>query len=127
MKRFLYFKERIRSFSYAFQGVRTLFSETPNARIHVVIIALVIVLGFWLHISRMEWIAVCILFGVVPATEAINSAIEKLADFACGGRIHPSIKKAKDLAAAAVLLTAIASVVAGVLIFLPKLIELFVE
>lgn len=114
-------KRRLQSFMYAFQGVRELFRDTPNARIELLVAAIAIILGVVLRISTGEWIAIVILIGVVFAMEAINTAIETLADYACDGKIHPAIRKAKDLAAAGVLLVAIASLVVGFIIFLPKI------
>lgn len=118
-----YLKKRIASFRYAFQGIATLFSDEPNAVIHLAITVLVIVLGFIFDISAGEWIAIVICIGLVLAMEAINSAIENLSDF-CSKEIHPFIKKAKDLSAAAVVFCAAASLVVGIIIFLPKLLNL---
>ena len=71
-------------------------------------------------LSSMEWIVICLCIGLVLSAEAVNSAIEALAD-----RVSPAydeaIKRTKDLAAGAVLLLAIASAVVGLIIFLPKL------
>lgn len=112
------------SFGYALRGVFTLFKEESNAKIHLLLAVIAIAMGFWFHISAMEWIAVAIVIGLVFAMEAINTAIENLADYACNNEIHPNIKKIKDLAAAAVLFSAIAALAAGLIIFLPKLLQL---
>lgn len=120
-----YLKQRILSFKYAFRGIRTLFSETPNALIHLIIAILAVVLGFLLRISPTEWLAVIIVIGAVFAMEAANTAVETLSDYACKKEIHPAIKKVKDLAAAGVLLTAIAALIVGMIVFLPKIIQVF--
>lgn len=119
-----YFHGRIQSFRFAFRGVRTLFRETPNARIELVMALLAVALGFLLHISATEWLAICIVIGMVPACEAMNTAIERLSDYVSQHQKHPIIRKVKDVAAAGVLIAAIAALAVGILIFLPKLVAL---
>lgn len=119
-----YINNRLNSFKYAFQGIAMLFRETPNAIIHLVLAIIAVILGFILSISATEWIAVCIVIGLVFALEAVNTALENLSDYACKKEIHPAIKKTKDLAAAGVLLAAIAALIVGIIIFLPKLLSL---
>ena len=119
-----FLKSRSASFRYAFEGVKTLFRETPNAKIHLVLAVLAIALGFIFAISALEWLAVIIVIGLVFAMEALNTAIETISDFVCRER-NNSIKKIKDLAAAGVLLAAIAALTVGIVIFLPKIIDLF--
>jgi len=116
-------QKRIQSFGYAFQGLGTLFRETPNAQIQLIAAIVAVTMGFVLHISTEEWLAVIIVIGLVLAMEAINSALETLADYACNRQIHPLIKKGKDLAAASVLIAALTALVVGVVVFLPKIIE----
>lgn len=118
-----YLKKRIASFGYALQGIVVLFKEEQNARIHLCVAAMAVFLGFGLKISANEWLAIVICIGIVFAMEALNSAIENLADHATKEK-HPLIKKAKDLAAAAVFICAVSALVAGTIIFLPKLIVL---
>ena len=119
-----YFHGRIQSFRFAFRGVRTLFRETPNARIELVMALLAVAMGFLLHISATEWLAICIVIGMVPACEAMNTAIERLSDYVSQHQKHPIIRKVKDVAAAGVLIAAIAALAVGILIFLPKLVAL---
>lgn len=120
-----YKKNRIHSFIYAFEGIKTLFRETPNAVIHLVAAIAALLLGLIFHISTVEWLILILLIGGVVAMEAMNSALEYLSDYTSKKEIDPTIKKAKDLSAAAVLMMAIAALVAGVIIFLPKIIHLF--
>ncbi|HRU12696.1 MAG TPA: diacylglycerol kinase family protein [Dysgonamonadaceae bacterium] len=115
-----YFQKRILSFKYAFRGIKVLMHETPNSRIHTILSIMAITLGFVFRISTTEWIAICIVIGLVFAMEAINTAIETLADYACNKQIDSRIAKAKDLAAAGVLMAAIAALVVGIIVFLPK-------
>lgn len=119
-----YLNNRLNSFKYAFKGISTLFRETPNAIIHLISAIIAVILGFILSISATEWVAICIVIGLVFALEAVNTSLENLSDFACKKEIHPAIKKVKDLAAAGVLLAAIAAFIVGIIIFLPKLLSL---
>ncbi|MDE6811239.1 MAG: diacylglycerol kinase family protein [Muribaculaceae bacterium] len=116
-------KERLRSFKYAFNGIGLLF-EQPNARIHAVVTIIVIVCGIWVGLEAWEWSIVAICIGGVLMAEAFNSAIEALAD-KISPDYDPLIGKAKDLAAGAVLLIVMGVVTAGLIIFIPKLIEKF--
>lgn len=115
---------RIRSFRYAFAGIHTLFRSTPNARVHLAAAVLAVGLGLWLRISGLEWAAVFLCIGGVISLEAVNSALETLADKVSPG-FDPLIGRAKDLAAGAVLVMAIASVAVGAVIFIPPLIRFF--
>lgn len=119
-----YIQGRIKSFKHAFNGVAFLVRNERNAQIYIVATILVLLMSYWLQISANEWIAVCIVISLVFATEALNTAIEKLADFACNKEIHDSIKNIKDMGAAAVLFVAMGALVVGIIIFGPKLINL---
>lgn len=79
--------------------------------------------GIWLGISRMEWCVCLILFGLILGLEMVNTAIEVVTDLV-SEEYHPLAKKAKDTAAGAVLIAAIAAGVIGVIIFLPRLLEI---
>lgn len=114
--------DRIKSFKYAFAGLRTLFIEEHNARIHLVAAVIAIVLGFVLRISLNEWISLVVVMGLVFICELINTSLEAMADFASPEK-HPQIKKVKDLAAASVLISALVALVVGIIIFCPKIIE----
>lgn len=113
----------LRSFKYAGQGLALLLRSQRNARIHALASIAVIGAGFWVGISRMEWCVVVLAIAAVWATEGLNTAIEFLADEATK-EYHPLIKKAKDAAAAAVLITAIGAAVVGMIIFGPYLFKL---
>ena len=121
IKNMSYLRKRVQSFKHAFRGIRELFRETPNARIHLQVAIAAILLGVVFRISTGEWLAIVIAMGGVFAMEAINTALETLSDYACKNEIHPLIRKAKDLAAAAVLIAALGAVVVGILIFTPKI------
>lgn len=113
-------RKRIRSFGYAFCGMRTLVRDEHNARIHLTATVVAVSLGFVLGISRWEWCAVALCIGAVLMAEAMNSAVEALADLV-SPEWNPLVKKAKDVAAAGVLFMAVAAVAVGLLVFLPYL------
>lgn len=115
-------KKRVASFRYAFRGIRTMVFEEHNARIHLLAVILVTGLGFLLGISVNEWLAISLSIGLVLLAEAMNSAIENLADVVSSGH-DLRIGKVKDIAAGGVLITAIISVVVALLIFIPKILE----
>ncbi len=116
-------RKRVRSFGYAFCGIRTLVREEHNARIHLFAMVCVIVAGVLLQISPTEWCLVVLCFGGVLMAEAMNSAVEALADLV-SPEFHPLVKKAKDVAAAGVLMMAIAAAVVGVIVFAHNLLTL---
>lgn len=111
---------RLRSFSYAWAGLITLVREQHNARIHLLATLLVIVLAVYLAVSRMEWIVLLLCIAMVWVAEALNSALEYLCD-AVVDEEHPLIAKAKDVAAAGVLICALMAAVIGGLVFIPYL------
>ena len=115
-------KKRMRSFGYAFDGIATLLRDEHNSRIHLFAMGCVVVLGLLLSISPTEWCIVALCCGGVLMAEAMNSAVEALADLVSPD-FHPLIKKAKDVGAAGVLMMATAAAAAGLIIFVPKLVE----
>ena len=117
-------KKRLLSFKYAFQGLSDMFKNEHNAWIHLFATACAVIAGILLRVSPEEWIALVFAIGVVLIAEAFNTAIEALADLVSPD-YHRLVKRAKDLAAGGVLLAAIAAVIAGSIIFVPKIIALF--
>lgn len=115
-------KNRLLSFVYAFKGIKELLKQ-PNARIHLIATVIVITLGFTLKVNKTEWYVLIICIGIVLTAEAFNTAIEKLTDMVSPDW-NEKAGKAKDLAAAGVLLSAIAAFIIGLLIFIPKIIAL---
>lgn len=117
-------KKRSKSALYALNGLRVLFLEEHNSRIHIAIVIVVVTAGFLLKISNTEWLVICILIALVFSLEIINSAIENICDY-ISPQWNEVIKKVKDLAAAAVFVSSVMSVICGAIIFLPKLYNLF--
>ncbi len=115
------FRRRVLSFKYAFKGIYLVFLSTPNVWIHIVVMGLVLIMGFTLKIAIWEWVAISIVSTIVLAAEAFNTAIENVVDIA-SPEYNKLAGRAKDLAAGAVLISAIGAAICGLLIFLPKLI-----
>ena len=116
-------KKRIKSFSYAFAGLKVLLKEEHNSRIHAVAAVCAVTAGFLLDISNTEWVAIIIVIGMVISAEIVNSSLERTADFIKAERDDRK-RDIKDLGAAAVLVCAITAAITGIIIFLPKLIAL---
>ncbi|SFA58845.1 diacylglycerol kinase (ATP) [Pedobacter suwonensis] len=114
---------RLKSFKYAFQGLKLFFVNDHNGRIHLFAAVIAIGLSFYLKLSALEWISILGGISAVIVAEILNAAIEKLADVVSPG-FHPKIKIVKDLAAAAVLVAACLALVVGAIIFIPKLLFL---
>lgn len=115
--------KRIKSFVYAYRGIKYLLSTQHNAWIHACAAIMAIALGVIFNITSMEWCVLVACIAIVISAEGFNTAVELIAD-----RVSPQydylIGKAKDVAAGAVLITAIGTAIIGVVIFLPKIIEL---
>ena len=113
----------IKSFGYAWAGIRSCFQSEPNFRIHTALAIVALLFSIVFKISTNEWIAVCFCIAFVLIMEMLNTAIEKLCDVV-HKEVHPGIKKVKDIAAGAVLIAAFFSAITGAIIFLPKIINL---
>lgn len=111
-----------KSFGYAFQGIFNTIRTERNIKIHCAAAILVTIFGIWLRISKTEWMICFILFGLILALELVNTAVEATVDLFTEER-KPLAKKAKDAAAGAVLIVAIFAAVIGILIFIPKLLD----
>ena len=116
----------IKSFSYAFQGLFAFFRLERYAWYHLSIAMIVIVLAIWLPLSKIEWFVLLIVTGWVFFAEILNTSIEKLVDCIYPD-FHQHAKIIKDMAAAGVLIAVFVSVIAGIMIFLPKLADVFLS
>lgn len=114
-------KRLVNSFGYAFQGIKQAYKGEQNLKIHTFMAILVIVFGFFLKISYLEWITCLLLIAIVIMAELFNTALEYVVDLA-SPHIHPLAKAAKDTASAAVLFSAIIAAIIGLVIFLPKIV-----
>jgi diacylglycerol kinase (ATP) len=114
---------RMRSFRFAFAGLRHLLNTEHNSRIHLAASLIVIAAGAYLRVAIADWCWIVIAVAIVWITEALNTSIEHLADEVTHEH-SLGIKAAKDVAASAVLVAASAAVVIGLLVFLPYLLAL---
>lgn len=117
-------KKLIKSFKYAFEGIFTGIKKEQNMKIHMVIMILVIIFGILFKISKIEWIICIALFGLVISMELINTAIENTVDLITKEK-NERAKIAKDVAAGAVLVSAIVAAIIGLMIFVPKILAIF--
>lgn len=109
-----------KSFGYAFKGIGYLLRYENNFKYQVFAAIVTIGLGFFLGLDTFEWLLIIIMIGLVLMAEASNTALEKFLDV-LHPEIHPTVAKAKDLAAGAVLLISITAAIVGVIIFGGKL------
>jgi len=115
-----YLKGRLASFGYAWAGVRSFFVTEKNAQLHFLATLAIVFLSICYGVDRYEVIALTLTIAAVWSTEMINTAIEKSIDFVSTDH-DPRIKMIKDVAAGAVLTSAIAAAIVGAVIFLPKI------
>ncbi|WP_239253987.1 diacylglycerol kinase family protein [Listeria ilorinensis] len=108
----------LESFRHAFSGLKTAFIEERNLRFHLVAAILVLFCGVFFHITKDEWLVLLICILIVMALELVNTAVERAVD-AATDHFMVEAKKAKDVAAGAVLLGAVISSIIGLVIFIP--------
>jgi diacylglycerol kinase len=112
----------IASFRHAFSGLGFVLRTQPNAWIHALATIVVIAAGLWLGIEKQDWLVLILTIAMVWMAECFNTALEQTVDLA-SPNIHPLARRAKDVAAAAVLVAAILSLIIGLIIFLPLLLN----
>ena len=118
------FKKQLRSFGYAWKGIRCCVGKEQNLSFHLIVTVLTIIAGFLLDITRTDWMIVILCIGVVIAAELFNTAIEKLVDLVSPER-HPIAGQVKDIAAGAVLVCAATAALIGLIVFIPYLTRFF--
>jgi diacylglycerol kinase (ATP) len=116
-------KNRLKSFRNASMGLKMLIVEEHNARIHLFAAIVALILGVFFKVSTFEWIVIILSIGLVISVEAINSSIERIADF-ISPEYNDKIKSIKDISAASVLICAFTVLLIGCIVFIPKIIEL---
>ena len=117
-------RSRIAAFRYAFAGLRHVLRTQRNAWIHAVATLLVIIVGTWLDIDRLDWAIMLPAIGLVWLAEFLNTALEAVVDLA-SPETHPMARVGKDVGAAAVLIAATAAAITGLLVLGPPLIDKF--
>ncbi|WP_289745246.1 diacylglycerol kinase family protein [uncultured Bacteroides sp.] len=118
------FKKQLRSFGYAWKGIRCCVGKEQNLSFHLIVTVLTIIAGFLLDITWTDWMIVILCIGVVIAAELFNTAIEKLVDLVSPER-HPIAGQVKDIAAGAVLVCAATAAIIGLIVFIPYLTRFF--
>lgn len=118
-----FIKNRILAFKHAINGLKIFFETGTHARIHGIAAILVVITGWYFGLTPTEWLVVFLCIMAVIVTEMFNSSIEFLTDLV-SPYYHELAKKTKDIAAGAVLLASITSVIVGLIIFLPKVLAI---
>jgi diacylglycerol kinase len=111
---------RLKSFAYAWSGIKSVLKNEHNTWIHLFLTITAMALGIVLKLADIEWAILIIVTAMVWMAELFNTCIEKIMDFSSTD-YHPQIKLIKDMAAAAVLIASIAALIAGAIIFIPKI------
>jgi len=114
-----FFSGRLKSIGFALKGAYKLITTEHSIMVQFSIAILLVVAGFYFHISREEWMIQTLAFGLVLGIESLNTAVEKIADF-IHPEFHDRIGFIKDIAAGAVMFAATAAIVIGLLIYVPK-------
>ena len=115
-------RSRAISFKHALAGYSILFKTQKNAHIHVVATLLAFLIGFLVRLNTLEWAVLILVIGGVWTAELFNTAVEAILD-RISPEYHPLVKTAKDVAAAAVLTSALVSLIVGILLFGEPLIQ----
>lgn len=113
----------LNTFRFAWKGIQYLFRTQPNARVHSVILLLVVIAGFFFKINRYEWLAVLLISALVFTAEGLNTALEILGDEIADGKWKNLVGRAKDVSAGAVLIAALFAVIVGLVIFVPHILQ----
>jgi undecaprenol kinase len=108
------------TFKFALEGIRVSILNEKNIRFHLLFSVIVIVLGIIFNLTQTEWLFILIAIAGMIVVEMINTAIERVVDLVTD-QYHPLAGQAKDIAAGAVLIYAILSVIIGMIIFIPKI------
>ncbi|MFT4781286.1 MAG: diacylglycerol kinase (ATP) [Psychroserpens sp.] len=111
---------RVKSVGYAFKGAVYLIKTEASIKTQVFCAILVTIAGFYFNISNTEWLFQIVCIGLVMSLEGMNTAIESVADFIHPER-HEAIGKIKDIAAGAVFIAAICTVITALVIYVPKI------
>lgn len=114
------------SFGHAWQGILAALRSERNMKIHAAAALCVVAAGFLFHLERWEWVVVTICIVLVVSMELVNTGIEAMMDH-LHPRQHDQVRRIKDISAGAVLVTAAGAFAAGLLVFLPRLIDLILH
>ncbi|MFH1315284.1 MAG: diacylglycerol kinase family protein [Candidatus Uhrbacteria bacterium] len=115
-------KQLNKSLHHAFNGVRQVYKTENSFRLQILAGLLVVILAFYLPLQAWEQVIVIIMIGFVLVLELINSVFERLVD-SFRSRVHPMVGEIKDIMAATVLLASVFTVIIGLIIFIPYLVD----
>ncbi|MEX6625888.1 diacylglycerol kinase family protein [Tenacibaculum salmonis] len=118
-----FIKGRLRSFTFALKGIYLLSTTEDSIKAQLFFGFIATCLGFYFNISITEWMIQCLVIGIVLVAEALNTAIEKVADFV-HPNYHEKIGFIKDVAAGAPAFAALTSLIIAGIIYLPKIIAI---
>ena len=118
------FSGRIRSIKFALEGILLVLKSQQNAWIHFVATASVVLGGLIFEITATQWAIIILAIAIVWVAEALNTAFELLCDVT-NPEFHPVVKKAKDVSAGAVLISAVGAVIVGLIVFIPYVLRIF--
>lgn len=116
-------KKVFRSFGYAFKGIGSAVTSQLNAKVHLGVTLITVILGITLGLSLNEWLWIGLCIALVLSAELVNTAIELLTDMV-SPEYNEKAGQVKDIAAGAVLILAIFAVITGLVIFIPKILAL---
>ncbi|HEY7138701.1 MAG TPA: diacylglycerol kinase family protein [Methylomirabilota bacterium] len=119
----LTFTGRVRSVRHALHGVAIMLVSQHNARVHALATLVVVIAGVYVGLTWGEWCWIVLAIVAVWTAEALNTAFEFLTDVA-SPEFHPLAGQAKDVAAGAVLITAIGAVIVGLIVLGPHVLEI---
>jgi diacylglycerol kinase len=117
-------RQRIHSFRFALVGLAHSIRRETNFQIELFLGVLALILAAWLSVTPLEWCIIIVLIGFVLTIELVNTSFERLSDLQ-KPRLDPLVKAAKDVSAAAVLVASLTALAVGIIIFLPRLIDVF--
>jgi diacylglycerol kinase (ATP) len=117
---------KLKKFQYAFAGIKETFKTQSSFRVMSVIAIFIILLGIYFGLNEIEWIVLVMCMGFSLAAEIINTSLEKSCDLFSQGWLLEEVRIIKDVAAGGVLLLSVSSAVVGGIIFIPKIIGLFI-
>jgi len=120
-------KAFLKSFAYAFRGIYMALKSERNFKIHIIAMCLAIALAIYLNLSMPEWGLIIFSIGFVLAAELFNTAIERLGDKLAEGERNETVRNVKDIAAAAVLLSALTALAIGILVLIIPFIRRLLE
>ncbi len=118
-------KPLLKSFIFAFNGLKHIFKNHRNARIILIVGILVLISGIYLRLSRIEMAIIVVVCGMVLIGEIFNTMVEDITNLITDSKFHPIAETVKDMSAAAVLLASVLSVLIGIIIFIPRIIVLW--